>query len=215
MIDANHPIAALRAHLDALAACRRCHVAGHPVIGLPVRGATPDDVPTILARRRRVMLVGQAPGRVEAHGGVPFSGPAGRRLFTWLASAGIGEADFRRHAYVAAITRCYPGSATSGRGDRVPGTDERELCAPWLARERELVAPDVIIPVGRLAIDAILGKHPLEDVVGRAIDHAGVTVLPLPHPSGASAWANVPANRALLEGALHWLGKWWVSTAPP
>jgi hypothetical protein len=34
-------------------------------------------------------------------------------------------------------------------------------------------------------------------------------VLPLPHPSGASAWANVPANRAKISLALQWLGDWW------
>lgn len=206
-------VLALRDHVDAIAACRQCHTAGHPVQGLPIRGARPDDVPAILARPRRVLLVGQAPGKVESTGGTPFAGPSGKRLFAWLAEAGIDEADFRRHAYVAAISRCFPGPAPSGRGDRVASPAERALCAPWLARDRELVAPHLVIPVGRLAIDATVGTAPLENVVGRPLEIAGTTVLPLPHPSGASAWVNAPANRARVASALAWLGAWWRDTA--
>ena len=158
------------------------------------------------------MLIGQAPGKVEATGGVPFAGPAGKRLFAWLAEASITEADFRRHAYVAAITRCYPGPAPSGRGDRVASPAERALCAPWLARERELVAPHLLIPVGRLAIDEIVGTAPLAEIVGGPIQIGETTVLPLPHPSGASAWANAPENRAKISTALQWLGEWWHTT---
>lgn len=202
-------VAVLRTHLDALHACRRCHNAGYAAQGLPVCGASKVHIADIIGRPQRVMLVGQAPGKVEAAGGVPFAGPAGKRLFAWLAEAGIAEADFRRHAYVAAITRCYPGPAPSGRGDRVANPAERDLCAPWLARERELVAPHLVIPVGRLAIDEIVGKVPLAEVVGGPLTIAGTTILPLPHPSGASAWTNLPDNRARVSSALQWLGDWW------
>jgi uracil-DNA glycosylase len=205
----NRTIAAVRAHLNALGHCRRCHEAGHAVQGLPVCGANADHVPTILERSRRVMLIGQAPGRVEATGGVPFAGPAGKRLFGWLGEAGIAEADFRRHAYIAAITRCYPGHAPSGRGDRVASLAERTLCRSWLDAERELVAPHLLIPVGRLAIDAVLGTVPLADVIGGPVEIDGKAILALPHPSGASAWANAPENRAKISSALRWLGEWW------
>jgi uracil-DNA glycosylase len=200
---------ALHAHLDVLAACRRCADAGHATLGLPVCGAHAGHVAEILSRRQRVMLVGQAPGKVEATGGVPFAGQAGRRLFAWLAEAGIDEHDFRRHAYIAAITRCYPGPAPSGRGDRVASPAERDLCAPWLAQERAIVAPHLVIPVGRLAIDEFAGKVPLAEVVGGPLMVAGTTILPLPHPSGASAWTNSPTNRTKVSSALRWLGDWW------
>jgi uracil-DNA glycosylase len=67
----------------------------------------------------------------------------------------------------------------------------------------------VIIPVGRLAIDRFLGRAPLDQIVGRV--HASVvrgrptSILPLPHPSGASSWFNVPAHRALLDRAIEHL----------
>lgn len=101
---------ALAAHRRALGACQRCELGAgiHPVVS---RAVNP-----------RAMLIGQAPGKVEAEGGVPFSGRAGRTLFRWLARAGIDEGTAREMIYISVVTRCYPGPHPSGRGDRVPGT---------------------------------------------------------------------------------------------
>ena len=72
------------------------------------------------------MTVGQAPGRHEAEvTHLPFSGPAGKRLFRWLAQAGFDEAEFRATQAMVAITRCYPGPHPAGRGDRVPPAPSR------------------------------------------------------------------------------------------
>lgn len=185
----------LDAHREALAGCRRC---GH---------ADPAVLPVMSeAHAPRVMLVGQAPGKVEVGERRPFSGRAGGTLFRWLARAGLGEAAAREQIYIAAITRCYPGPSPSGRGDRVPSPRERELCASWLAAELRIIRPALVIPVGRLAIDRFLGPEPLERVVGREllVEHEGgrSRAIPLPHPSGASSWPNMPGNRALLDRAL-------------
>ncbi|MBA3403551.1 MAG: uracil-DNA glycosylase, partial [Gemmatimonadaceae bacterium] len=75
------------------------------------------------------MLVGQAPGKVEANGGVPFSGRAGKTLFRWLARAGMDEITAREKIYIAAVTRCFPGPHPGGRGDRVPTLEEQGRCA--------------------------------------------------------------------------------------
>ena len=155
------------------------------------------------------MLVGQAPGKSELTDRRAFTGRAGRTLFRWLERAGLDEATFRREVYIAAITRCYPGPSSSGRGDRVPSPEEQARCAPWLDAELDLIRPALIIPVGRLAIDRFLGREALDQIVGRV--HASVvhgratSIVPLPHPSGASSWFNVPANRALLERAIDQL----------
>lgn len=191
---------ALRAHRDALSACRACALGGDP-----------EPVPIIsLARRPRVMLVGQAPGQVEIQSQRPFSGRAGRTLFRWLERAGLDEATVRDRIYISAITRCYPGPSPSGRGDRVPTPREQALCAPWLDAELELIRPRVLIPVGRLAIDRFLGtgkgKAPLDELIGRehTVEHAGGTsiAITLPHPSGASSWIHAPGHQALLDRAL-------------
>lgn len=188
-------LAALDAHRAALASCRLCHE-------LP-----PGSRPIIsLARAPRIMLVGQAPGKVEQGGGKPFAGRAGRTLFRWFEQAGMDERSVRESIYIAAITRCYPGPSRSGRGDRLPSRAERERCSRWLEAELAIIRPRVIILVGRLAVDRLLGGVPLASVVGRAmpIRHsAGESIaIALPHPSGASGWLNAPAHKELLAGAL-------------
>ena len=187
--------AALDAHRARLSACRACALEG------------PHVQPILsLARAPRVMLVGQAPGAVEAEGGRPFAGRAGRTLFRWLASVGIEEEAWRAETYMAAITRCYPGPHPGGRGDRVPSPRERAACAGWLDAELALVGPRVLVLVGRLAIDRFLGAAPLDRLVGRAhpVEHVGgrSTAIPLPHPSGASSWIHEAGHRALLDRAL-------------
>ena len=182
-------------HRAALSQCRAC--------GDSVAGAVPI---ISLARRPRVMLVGQAPGSSEKTDQRAFSGRAGRTLFKWLALAGISESEVREHIYIAAITRCYPGPSPSGRGDRVPSPAERRSCEQWLDAELTLVRPLVIIPVGRLAIDRFLGKVILERVIGKehTVDLGGrpVLVVPLPHPSGASSWVHGPGHAGLLSAAV-------------
>lgn len=193
-------------HRTRLLRCRAC---GHG-----------DDVRPVvsLARSPRVMLVGQAPGRKEAGGGRPFAGRAGRTLFSWFATAGIDEAAARSGIYISAITRCYPGPSPSGRGDRVPGPAERERCSSWLRAELRIIQPALVIPVGRLAINVLLGSSPLDQVIGRELRLpdarrwavGGETiVIPLPHPSGASSWVHAPGNRALLDDAVRRIGRHW------
>ena len=154
----------------------------------------------------RAMIVGQAPGITEAGGGRPFAGRAGATLFRWFESVGLSEATIRDHVYIAAVTRCYPGRAPSGRGDRVPGPEEMARCAPWLDAELRLIRPPLVIAIGRLAITRFLPPLPLDQVVGRLheVEHAGGTskLVPLPHPSGASSWFHMPANKVLLQQSL-------------
>jgi uracil-DNA glycosylase len=184
----------------------QCRVCGHP----------PDVQPIVsLARAPKIMLVGQAPGKVEAEGGAPFSGRAGRTLFRWFESVGIDEETLRARVYIAAITRCFPGANASGRGDRVPSPAERSNCSKWLSAELRIIRPTLLIPVGRLAIDAFLGPRPLEEAIGRAhaIEHDGgrSTAVPLPHPSGASSWIHQDDHKRLLGDALKLIECHWKS----
>jgi uracil-DNA glycosylase len=189
---------ALAQHVAALATCDRCQLASgiRPVYS---RATNP-----------RAILVGQAPGKVESAGGIPFSGRAGRTLFRWLEGAGIDEATARESIYIAAITRCFPGPHPSGRGDRVPTRDEQSSCADWLEHELRIIQPKLLIPVGRLAIERFLPALPLSDLIGtrHVVDHAGgrSAVIPLPHPSGASSWVHQSDNKALVERAINLIG---------
>lgn len=156
------------------------------------------------------MLVGQAPGKVEAEGGRPFAGRAGKTLFRWLERAGVDEATARNRIYIAAITRCYPGPSPSGRGDRVPSPAEQDSCSVWLDAELELIRPKLLIPVGRLAITRFLPSLPLDQLVGSAHTvthgHGSTLAIPLPHPSGASSWIHEGDHPRLLAEALALIG---------
>jgi uracil-DNA glycosylase len=181
-------------HSD-IRACTRCVEAGYIPRAFPIVAGRASD---------RVMIVGQAPGAVELTTGLPFSGRAGAELRRWLARAGIDEDHL---PYRTSMTKCFPGKADSGAGDRKPSPGEIATCAPWLIRELALVRPAILLLVGQLAIERFIGKVPLASVVGTSRHDAsgdGTRVLiPLPHPSGASRWLNEPANRALLDRALR------------
>jgi uracil-DNA glycosylase len=160
----------------------------------------------------RVMLVGQAPGPREGAFGRPFAWTAGRTMFGWFEEAlGVDETTFRARVYIAAVARCFPGKA-SGGGDRRPDRDEVERCATWLEQESAILQPKLVIPVGTLAIERVLGvKEPLVDVVGtvrRTRWHGrNVDAIPLPHPSGASPWHRIEPGKGLLLKALSRLAK--------
>jgi uracil-DNA glycosylase len=161
----------------------------------------------------RVLLVGQAPGPREGSFGRPFAWTAGKTLFRWFEEAtGIGEERFRERVYIAAVARCFPGKS-SGGGDRRPDAGEVERCRTFLAREVAILEPRLVIPVGTLAIDEVLGKrsalnkaNKLADVIGEAtrVTYHGVAMdaVCLPHPSGASPWHKIEPGKTLLARAM-------------
>ncbi|MBN1139848.1 MAG: uracil-DNA glycosylase [Anaerolineae bacterium] len=183
--------AALEADMRA---CRRCLEAGYAVTpGAVFSGPAPAPL----------MLVGQAPGITEAQVGRPFNASSGRRLFQWLAEAGFDEAAFRASYHMTAVTKCYPGRHPRGKGDRKPSRAEQRLCRPFLDRELALVKPRLLLAVGGLAIETLQGRPiRLEEAVGHLFEVDGRWLLPLPHPSGASLWTNLPENQARLRRAL-------------
>ena len=175
-------------------ACRKCLEAGHQVTPPAVFSGHPEA---------RIMTIGQAPGITEVEARRPFNAGSGQRLFKWLAEAGIEEDWFRRTQYMTSVTKCYPGRARGGSGDRVPSRAEQQLCRPFLDAEIELINPALIIPIGRLAIDLFYPqKKKLAEIIGSELVVNGRYVVPLPHSSGASRWHQVEANRALIRRAV-------------
>ena len=176
-----------------LARCRACAEAGYPIESLPVRAPFAEQ---------KAYLFGQAPGIVEGEERLPWRGRAGQTLRRWLE---LDEDAFYSTFYCASVTRCYPGRPASGRGDRTPTPRERDLCAFWHRWELKLLRPQLIVTAGGLALRALLGHSSLTNCIGERFELDGVPVIPLPHPSGASGWLNLPANRERLAAATRLL----------
>jgi uracil-DNA glycosylase len=167
--------------------CRACLEAGHRLESLPVIAPL---------HGQQAYLYGQAPGEVEGIERRPWRGRAGRTLRRWL---DLDEHEFYGTFYCASVTRCYPGKAASGRGDRTPTPEEQRLCAFWREQELRLVRPRLIVTVGLLAARQLLDLRTVSEFVGRRYELDGVPAIPLPHPSGASSWLNLAENRAKVD----------------
>lgn len=179
-------------HRSAMAACTKC-----PGMTGPVVSGSPVLSP--------ILLIGQAPGDKEGGFGKPFAWTAGKTLFKWFERIGLNETEFRQCVYMAAVCRCFPGKNPKG-GDRVPNRAEITNCAQWLKTEVDLLKPELILPVGKLAIAQLMPVNKLNDVIGgiHKVHFHGhrCDAIPLPHPSGASTWHRKEPGITLLESAL-------------
>ena len=192
------PADPIQRHIAKLRACRLCpHMIPPSVPGRPVRS--------------RVLLVGQAPGDKEPVLGRPFAWTAGKTLFKWFnAALGWTEDETRDRVYFSAVCRCFPGKKPEG-GDRVPDDEEIATCSRWLEAEVKLLQPQLVIAVGKLAINQFLEPALLTEHIGHLFptEWRGYRfdVLPLPHPSGASPWHRMEPGKALLATALRRLAE--------
>ncbi len=199
----SHTLAELHAQMRA---CRLCLAAGYEI--------TP---PAVVAGQMGalIMTIGQAPGVTEVQAGRPFNAGSGQRLFQWLAQAGIEESWFRATQYMTAVTKCYPGRARGGSGDRAPSPAEQRLCRPFLDREIELVNPRLILPIGKLAIELFYERgQTLSEIIGTQKPVDDRWIVPLPHSSGASRWHQSEPNRALIRRAIGLIGVHFVHLFP-
>ncbi len=183
-----------------MATCTRCVAAGYLAEANPVFHGYASQ---------RVMIVGQAPGSRAHVTGIPWSGRSGEILRGWLEGAGFPAKKWRETWYLTSLTKCFPGKATQGKGDRAPSRAEIALCNDHLEMEMALVRPEIIVTLGKMAASRIIpgaNRRALADLVGTVADvdlaHGMTIVIPLPHPSGVSRWRNDPANRARVDDGL-------------
>jgi uracil-DNA glycosylase len=196
---------ALAAYQRRMVACTRCVGAGHIPEAHPVFHGYASQ---------RVMIVGQAPGARAHETGVPWSGRSGEVLRGWLVEAGFPAERWLETWYLTSLTKCFPGKAAQGKGDRAPSPAEIALCADHLATELAFVRPEIVVTLGKLAAARLIpgaGRMALADLVGSTwtveLAHGPVVVVPLPHPSGVSRWLNDRENRARVADGLARLGE--------
>jgi len=122
----------------------------------------------------KVLFVGEAPGRDEDLQGEPFVGEAGQLLTKMIAAMGFK----REEVYICNVLKCRPP------GNRNPEPDEIECCSPFLLRQVQAIAPQVIVALGTFAAQTLLGSGvPISRLRGKFHDYHGIPLMPTFHPS--------------------------------
>jgi DNA polymerase len=125
------------------------------------------------------MFVGEAPGRREDERGEPFVGTAGTFFDTLLASGGLRRAD----VYITNVVKCRPFVGPAPGRNRAPRPAEIEACRPWLEAELAIVQPEIVVPMGRVALDHFLPGRKISEAHGKPQRVGGRTIVPMFHPA--------------------------------
>ena len=148
----------------ALSDCRLCRLSekrNHVVVG---EGGA----------HSKVMFVGEGPGAEEDRTGRPFVGQAGKLLDRMILAMGLD----RDRVYIANVVKCRPP------GNRDPQDEEMAACSPFLDRQVDLIRPDVIVALGRIAAQRLTGtSKPIGALRGRWASYRGIPLMPTFHPA--------------------------------
>jgi DNA polymerase len=148
------------------------------------------------------LFVGEGPGADEDEQGDPFVGQAGKLLDAMLAAAGLERG---RDTYIANVVKCRPP------GNRTPTLEEANACAAFLDRQIDLVAPKIIVALGKTAATRLLGNETasLGSLRGRVHAYRGRPLVVTYHPAyllrtlpdKAKAWDDLLFARRTLRAA--------------
>ena len=194
-VEPARPPAAGSDSLEAIAAetarCLKCRLASSRKRAVPGTGA----------RQPLVLVVGEGPGAEEDATGRPFVGPAGQLLDRMLASIGLSRDD---NCFIGNVVKCRPPM------NRDPAPDEQAACLPYLERQVDILRPKVVLAVGRIPAQALLGtKDGIGRLRGRVYQYRGIPVVPTYHPSALlrdeslkrPAWEDLKLLKTILDHA--------------
>lgn len=149
---------------EELADCRRCKLSGERN-NIVFGEGNPDA---------RLMFIGEGPGREEDIQARPFVGDAGRLLTNLIVKLGLKRED----VYIANIVKCRPPN------NRNPEEDEIATCISFVKEQIDLIKPDIIVCLGRIAAHALLEvKIPISKLRGNFTSYNGIPVMPTFHPA--------------------------------
>src|SRR6185436_10995876 len=152
----------LRAAIGDCKRCKLCSGRTHIVFGV----GNP---------RAKLMFVGEGPGRDEDLQGEPFVGRAGQ-LLTDIITKGMKLR--REDVYIANVVKCRPPE------NRNPEPDEVAACEPFLKKQIDLVQPEIIVELGKFAVQTLLqSKVPITKVRGNWHSYHGIKLMPTFHPA--------------------------------
>ena len=125
--------------------------------------------------RPRIMFIGEGPGYNEDKQGRPFVGPAGKFLEELLATIDLT----REEVYITNIIKCRPPN------NRDPLPEEVQKCNSWLELQIELLAPELIVTLGRHSMARFFPRQTIGKMHGKFADVNGQQVFAMYHPAAA------------------------------
>lgn len=149
----------------------------------------------------RIFFCGEAPGAEEEKEGVPFIGPAGQLLSRIIKAMGLS----RESVYIANIMTYRP-PPPGPVGNRAPTAEEMAYCLPYLVAQLEIVQPEVIVALGKTALDGLLGRDPkrrMTRIRGHWQAFGGIPLMPAFHPSYLLRNASLETKRLVWEDMLE------------
>ncbi|HEV8335089.1 MAG TPA: uracil-DNA glycosylase [Candidatus Polarisedimenticolia bacterium] len=160
--DPEQSLTRLRQEIGDCTRCRLCEKRTHLVFGV----GNP---------RARLMFVGEGPGYEEDRQGIPFVGRAGQLLNRIVEAMGLR----REEVYIANVVKCRPPE------NRTPLPDEMATCSPFLLRQIEAIRPQVVVALGGVAVQNLLGSSaPISRLRGEFRNLPdGTLVMPTFHPA--------------------------------
>jgi DNA polymerase len=175
------------AQLEALANEIRAHKGER--CGFEICETCTQLVPGTGPANAAIVIVGEAPGAKEDAAGVPFVGAAGKFLDTLLAEAGIARDD----VFITNVVKARPPK------NRDPRKEEVAHHWPWLERQLDIIAPQLLVPLGRHALARFAPEARIAEAHGAVLEVDGRRVFPLYHP--AAALYNGGLRATLMEDA--------------
>ena len=143
----------------------------------------------------QLMFVGEAPGADEDAQGEPFVGRAGELLTKMIQAMGLKRGD----VYIANILKCRPDTPGQAAGNRKPTAEEMATCIPYLHEQIDLIGPRVIVALGGVAVEGLLGKTlGITKLRGQWRTYRGTPLMPTYHP------AYLLRNQAIREKRNVW-----------
>jgi DNA polymerase len=136
-----------------------------------------QTVPGVGPSDARVVFIGEGPGRWEDQKGEPFVGDAGNYLTELLEKIGLDRAE----VFITNVVKCRPPD------NRNPKAPEMDNCEPYLERQLALIKPDLVVLLGRVALERFFPKEKITEAAAkprrRVVGEREMTFLPMLHPA--------------------------------
>jgi len=158
-------VSALTELHDEITRCQRCALSQARKRAVPGEGREDAEI----------VFIGEAPGFHEDQQGRPFVGAAGQFLEELLDSISLRRED----VYICNVIKCRPP------GNRDPLSEEIETCKPYLDRQIELIAPRMIVTLGRVSMEHYFPGAKISHIHGQPRKVGGIIYYPMYHPAAA------------------------------